>query len=69
MFNDLIEGIKYIFTSSDIDYSSCGYYIMNFLVFTYQSQLTVIVQTNLSDLPIILGVLVALEGVEQLLEH
>ena len=36
--------------------------IMNFLVFTYQSQLTVLVQTNLSDLPIILGVLAALEG-------
>ena len=36
--------------------------IMNSLVFTYQSQLSVIVQKNLTDLPIILGVLAALEG-------
>ena len=37
--------------------------IMNFLVFTYQSQLTVLVQTNISDLPIILGFLAAVEGI------
>ena len=36
---------------------------MNFLVFTYQSQLTVLVQTNISDLPIILGFLAAVEGI------
>ena len=63
LFNDLIEGIKYIFTSSILITVLVVTIIMNFLVFTYQSQLTVIVQTNLSDLPIILGVLAALEGV------
>ena len=62
LFNDLIEGIKYIFTSSILITVLVVTIIMNFLVFTYQSQLTVIVQTNLSDLPIILGVLAALEG-------
>ena len=63
LFNDLIEGIKYIFTSNILITVLVVTIIMNFLVFTYQSQLTVIVQTNLSDLPIILGVLAALEGV------
>lgn len=63
LFNDLIEGIKYIFTSSILITVLVVTIIMNFLVFTYQSQLTVLVQTNLSDLPIILGVLAALEGV------
>ena len=63
LFNDLIEGIKYIFTSRILITVLVVTIIMNFLVFTYQSQLTVIVQTNLSDLPIILGVLAALEGV------
>ena len=62
LFNDLIEGIKYIFTSRILITVLVVTIIMNFLVFTYQSQLTVIVQTNLSDLPIILGVLAALEG-------
>ena len=62
LFNDLIEGIKYIFTSSILITVLVVTIIMNFLVFTYQSQLTVLVQTNLSDLPIILGVLAALEG-------
>ncbi len=63
LFNDLIEGIKYIFTSRVLITVLVVTIIMNFLVFTYQSQLTVLVQTNLSDLPIILGVLAALEGV------
>jgi len=63
LFNDLIEGIKYIFTSRILITVLVVTIIMNFLVFTYQSQLTVLVQTNLSDLPIILGVLAALEGV------
>ena len=63
LFNDLIEGIKYIFTSKILITVLVVTIIMNFLVFTYQSQLTVLVQTNLSDLPIILGVLAALEGV------
>ena len=63
LFNDLIEGIKYIFTSNILITVLVVTIIMNFLVFTYQSQLTVLVQTNLSDLPIILGVLAALEGV------
>ena len=62
LFNDLIEGIKYIFTSRILITVLVVTIIMNFLVFTYQSQLTVLVQTNLSDLPIILGVLAALEG-------
>ena len=62
LFNDLIEGIKYIFTSNILITVLVVTIIMNFLVFTYQSQLTVLVQTNLSDLPIILGVLAALEG-------
>ena len=62
LFNDLIEGIKYIFTSRTLITVLVVTIIMNFLVFTYQSQLTVLVQTNLSDLPIILGVLAALEG-------
>ena len=63
LLNDLIEGIKYIFTSRILITVLVVTIIMNFLVFTYQSQLTVLVQTNLSDLPIILGVLAALEGV------
>ena len=63
LLNDLIEGIKYIFTSKILITVLVVTIIMNFLVFTYQSQLTVLVQTNLSDLPIILGVLAALEGV------
>ena len=63
LFNDLIEGIKYIFTNRILITVLVVTIIMNFLVFTYQSQLTVLVQTNLSDLPIILGVLAALEGV------
>ena len=63
LFNDLIEGIKYIFTSRILITVLVVTIVMNFLVFTYQSQLTVLVQTNLSDLPIILGVLAALEGV------
>tara|TARA_B100001029_G_scaffold124357_1_gene103607 strand:+ start:15928 stop:17151 length:1224 start_codon:yes stop_codon:yes gene_type:complete len=63
LLNDLIEGIKYIFTSRVLITVLVVTIIMNFLVFTYQSQLTVLVQTNLSDLPIILGVLAALEGV------
>jgi len=62
LFKDLIEGIKYIFTSRTLITVLVVTIIMNFLVFTYQSQLTVLVQTNLSDLPIILGVLAALEG-------
>ena len=59
---DLIEGIKYIFESRTLITVLVVTIIMNSLVFTYQSQLSVIVQNNLSDLPIILGVLAALEG-------
>jgi MFS family permease len=59
---DLIEGIKYIFESRTLVTVLIVTIIMNSLVFTYQSQLSVIVQNNLSDLPIILGVLAALEG-------
>jgi len=59
---DLIEGIKYIFESRTLITVLVVTIIMNSLVFTYQSQLSVIVQNNLSDLPIILGILAALEG-------
>ncbi len=59
---DLIEGIKYIFQSSTLITVLIVTIIMNALVFTYQSQLSVIVQNNLTDLPIILGILAALEG-------
>ncbi|MFL2653263.1 MAG: MFS transporter [Dehalococcoidia bacterium] len=60
--NDLIEGIKYIFQSKTLVTVLVVTIVMNSLVFTYQSQLSVIVQNNLTDLPIILGVLAALEG-------
>ena len=60
---ELIEGIKYIFTSKILITVLIVTIIMNFLVFTYQSQLTVLVQTNISDLPIILGFLAAVEGI------
>jgi MFS family permease len=59
---DLLEGIKYIFQSRTLITVLVVTIIMNSLVFTYQSQLSVIVQNNLTDLPIILGVLAALEG-------
>ncbi len=59
---DLVEGIKYIFKSRTLITVLVVTIIMNSLVFTYQSQLSVIVQKNLTDLPIILGVLAALEG-------
>ena len=62
-FYELIEGIKYIFTSKILITVLIVTIIMNFLVFTYQSQLTVLVQTNISDLPIILGFLAAVEGI------
>ena len=60
---ELIEGIKYIFTSKILITVLIVTIIMNFLVFTYQSQLTVLVQTNISELPIILGFLAAVEGI------
>ena len=60
---ELIEGIKYIFTSKILITVLIVTIIMNFLVFTYQSQLTGLVQTNISDLPIILGFLAAVEGI------
>ncbi len=62
-FGELIEGVKYIFTSKILITVLIVTIIMNFLVFTYQSQLTVLVQTNISDLPIILGFLAAVEGI------
>ena len=47
LVKDLIEGIKYIFQSSTLITVLIVTIIMNALVFTYQSQLSVIVQNNL----------------------
>ncbi len=60
--SELIEGIKYIFKSKILLAVLSVTIIMNSLVFTYQSQIAVIVLDNLSKGSFHIGLLAGLEG-------
>ena len=60
--DDLFEGVKYIFKSKLLIIVLLVTIIMNSFVFTYQTQLTVLVLENLSGTSVILGILAGVEG-------
>tara|TARA_B100001146_G_scaffold225211_1_gene247907 strand:+ start:43993 stop:45204 length:1212 start_codon:yes stop_codon:yes gene_type:complete len=60
--SELYEGIKYIFSSKILLAVLSATIIVNSLVFTYQSQIAVIVLNNLSKGSFFIGLLAGLEG-------